>query len=85
MIDNEISDIKESQSQEFKFSTDVSTNCLALAQYINSYIENNGPRTEKFINGLYQYLNMINKEIKDLKERSNDTLMLKIKDILDHS
>lgn len=78
MMDNELNESK----QIFDFSSEVSTNCLALAEYIHSYVENNGPHTSVFINGLYQYLGKINKQIFELKQ---DQLMLKLKRIFDHS
>lgn len=70
-------------NQSFKFSSDVSINCLALARYISSYVESDGPHTKKFIDGLYKYLDKINVEIKELKEKSNDVLLAKLKKIID--
>lgn len=86
MMDNEIKDLWETANQTFKFSSDASVNCLALAEYISSYVENEGPHTSKFIDGLYKYLNKISIEIKELKEKSNDALLLsKIKKIINHN
>jgi hypothetical protein len=84
MMDNEVNDLWETAHQDFKFSSDVSANCLALAEYISSYVENDGPHTKKFIEGLYQYLDKINSEIKELKEKSEDILLIKLQKIVDH-
>lgn len=84
MMDNEVNDLWETAHQDFKFSSDVSANCLALAEYISSYVENDGPHTKKFIEGLYQYLDKINSEIKELKEKSKDTLLIKLQKIINH-
>lgn len=83
MMDNEVNDLWETVNQTFKFSSDVSVNCLALAEYINGYVESNGPHTKKFIDGLYKYLDKINAEIKELKEKSNDTLLAKLQKIIE--
>ena len=69
----------------YTFYTNASVNCYALAQYINSYVESNGPHTKAFINGLYSYLNKINCEIQELKEHSKDPLMIKLKNICRNS
>jgi len=84
MMDNEVNDLWETAHQDFKFSSDASVNCLALAEYISSYIESDGPHTKKFIEGLYQYLDKINSEIKELKEKSKDTLLIKLQKIVNH-
>ena len=84
MMDNEVNDLWDVANQSFKFSSDASINCLALAEYISSYVESNGPHTKKFIDGLYKYLDKINVEIKELKEKSNDTLLAKLQKIIDH-
>lgn len=76
---------KEDYRKQFTFSSDVSLNCFALAEYIQSYVENNGPHTENFINGLYTYLEKINKEIEKIKQRPNDLLIEKIKNIIDRA
>jgi hypothetical protein len=69
----------------YTFSTDASINCYALVQYIDSYVESDGPHTKTFINGLYSYLNKINCEIQELKEQSKDPLMIKLKNICENS
>lgn len=76
---------KEDYRKQFTFSSNVSLNCLALAEYIQSYVENNGPHTENFINGLYTYLEKINKEIEKIKQRPDDLLIEKIKNIIDRA
>lgn len=85
MMDNEVSDLWDAANQTFKFSSDASVNCLALAEYISGYVESNGPHTRKFIDGLYKYLNEINVEIKELKEKSNDTVLARMQKIIDRN
>lgn len=87
-IDKIIDHSKESDI--YTFSTDASINCYALAQYINSYVENDGPHTKAFINGLYSYLDKINSEIQELiqellEEQPKDFLMSRLKDICERS
>lgn len=84
MMDNEVNKLYQKANPTFSFSTDASINCLAMAEYINSYVESEGPRTSEFINGLYRYLQKISEEIEELKEIPRDLLMSKLKKILDH-
>ena len=81
MIENE----KENYCKKLIFSSDASFYCRALAEYIQSYVENEGPHTKSFIDGIYSYLNEINEEIKKLRKKSEDTLMIKIKKIIDRN
>ena len=81
MMDNELNNSKTI----YTFSTDISTNCLALAEYIHSYVDSGGPHTNNFIEGLYSYLNKISLEVKKLKEKSEDTLIIKLKKIANHN
>lgn len=62
-IISEINLIEEKIKQE----KDKSINCAALIAYIKSYVSAGGPCTEKFINGLYHYIDIINTEIMILK------------------
>jgi len=82
-IDKIIDHSKESDI--YTFSTDASINCYALVQYIDSYVESDGPHTKAFINGLYGYLDKINSEIQELKEQPKDFLMSRLKDICERS
>ena len=85
MMDNELQNSKQS----FTFSSEVSINCLALAEYINSYVNSNGPRTSTFIEGLYQYLDKIYKQIEELLNENDrlkeDQLLNRLKNIFDRS
>lgn len=85
MMDNELQNSKQS----FTFSSEISVNCLALAEYINGYVNSNGPRTSAFIEGLYQYLNKIYEQIEELLNENDrlaeDQLLNKLKNIFDRS
>lgn len=85
MMDNELQNSKQS----FTFSSEISVNCLALAEYINGYVNSNGPCTSTFIEGLYQYLNKIYKQIEELLNENDrlteDQLLNKLKNIFDRS
>lgn len=85
IMDNELQNSK----QFFAFSSEVSVNCLALAEYINGYVNSNGPHTSAFIEGLYQYLNKIYKQIEELLNENDrlkeDQLLNRLKVIFDRS
>ena len=48
----------------------ISINCVALKEFIKSYVSAEGPCTDKFINGLYHYIDLINTEITLLKDNT---------------
>ena len=47
-----------------------SINCTALNAFIKAYVSAGGPCTQKFIDGLYHYIDAINGEIVILKSTS---------------
>lgn len=61
LIENKVK--KESEKNK-------SINCKVLIKYINSYVSAGGPCTEKFIKGLYHYIDIINTEIVTLKSQT---------------
>lgn len=71
---SEINLIEEKIKQE----KDKSINCAALIAYIKSYVSAGGPCTEKFINGLYHYIDIINTEIMILKPSIFSTKLSRI-------
>lgn len=85
IMENELNELRLKDSVTYSFSTDASVNCLALVQYIHGYVENGGPHTQAFINGLYSYLDKISSEIQELKEQPKDFLIAKLKDIVERN
>ena len=51
----------------------------ALVAFIKSYVSTGGPCTDKFIKGLYHYIDMINTEIVLLKNQSLTRFLLKFR------
>lgn len=54
----------------------------ALVAFIKSYVSAGGPCTDKFIKGLYRYIDMINAEVALLKNQSLTKFLLKFRENL---
>ena len=96
MIENEYSNAKENNISEIIPAT-VIPSCGNLVVYIKSYVESNGPCTERFIQGLYEFIDKIDTQMINLSSENkilrteNETLanrsqlLMRIHDILDHN
>lgn len=56
------------------------TSSKALVAFIKSYVSAGGPCTDKFIKGLYHYIDMINAEIALLKNQPLTKFLLKFRE-----
>lgn len=95
MIESEINAAKTNFAYEIP--VDVMPNCKALIIYIQSYVESGGPCTERFIQGLYNFIDQIDTQMINLSSenaglrKENEMLanqghlLMRIHDILEHN
>jgi hypothetical protein len=95
MIENEVNAAKTNFAYEIP--VDVMPNCKALVTYIQSYVESGGPCTERFIQGLYNFVDQIDTQMVNLSsdnaqlKRENEMLanrghlLMRIHDIIDRN
>ena len=94
-----IADQKENQEDNISemIPSTVVPSCKNLITYIKSYVESNGPCTERFIQGLYEFIDKIDTQMVNLSSENaalrteNETLanrnklIMRIHDILEHN
>lgn len=82
---------------DYDIPVDVMPNCKNLVAYIQSYVEANGPCTDRFIQGLYEFIDKIDTQMVNLSSENAELrkqnemlanrsqLLMRIHDILDHN
>lgn len=95
MIDYEYANAK--MHTEYTVPVNVMPNCKNLIVYIQSYVESGGPCTERFIQGLYDYIDQIDTQMVNLSSdnaalrKENEILanrghlLMRIHDLIDRS
>jgi hypothetical protein len=95
MIDHEYETAKA--KSDYDIPVDVMPNCKSLVAYIQSYVESNGPCTDRFIQGLYESIDQIDTQMVNLSSENAELrkqnemlanrsqLLMRIHDILDRN
>lgn len=94
MIEQEVA---SANKNEINIPFGVAPSCKNLITYIKSYVEANGPCTDRFIQGLYEYIDQIDTQIVNLSSENatlrkenevfanRSKLLMRIHDIIDRN